>query len=156
MASRHDYGEVQVEKFFAMSLRGGLSFLLGLMFGLVSLALFSSVIPPNWGERLLLTALCVGIGTGIAVFASWFKPEASRNVIVIGFALAFGIAILGAFAGYTYAGIYDVEVRNDLLISRGSARSSAIWAFAIGGSTLLSTAFSGTYYGFRLWRYHEV
>ena len=157
MAARHDYGEVQVEKFFAMSLRGGLSFLLGLMFGLVSLALFSSVIPPNWGSRLLLTALCVGIGTGnrrirfvvqarglAQCHCDWLRSGVwNRN-----FRRIRGLHIRGPSD--------DVEVRNDLLISRGSARSSAIWAFAIGGSTLLSTAFSGTYYGFRLWRYHEV
>ncbi len=145
-----------MEKFFAMSLRGGLSFLLGLAFGMVSLALVSSVIPPYWSERLTLTALCVGICTGLAVFVSWFKPESSRSVITIGFLLAFGIAIFGSLGGYVYANIFDVEVRNELLIGRGSARSSAAWAFAVGCATILSTAFSGAYYAFRLWRYHEV
>ena len=145
-----------MEKIFAMLLRGGLSFILGLGFGLVSVVLFSSVIPPNWGERLIITALFVGICTGIAVFFSWFKPEASRNVIITGFVLAFAIAILGSFAGYLYAGIFEIEVRNEMLIARGSAKSPAIWSFAIGCSTLLATVFSGGYYAFRLFRYHEV
>ncbi len=145
-----------MEKIFAMSIRGGLSFILGLGFGLVSVALFSAVIPPNWGERLTITALCVGVFTGIAVFASWFKPEASRNVIITGCVVAFAIAILGSFAGYLYAGVFDIEVRNEMLISRGSAKSPAIWSFAIGCSTLLATLVSGGYYAFRLWRYHEV
>ncbi len=145
-----------MEKFFAMSLRGGLSFLLGLGFGLVSLALFSSIIPPAWSERLTLTALCVGICTGIAVSICWFKPESTRKVIATSLILAFGIAILGSFAGYLYAGIFDIQVRNDRLISRGSAETSAIWTFAVGCSAIFATVISGAYYAFRLWRYHEV
>ena len=145
-----------MEKFFAMTLRGGLSFLLGLGAGLVSLALFSSIIPPYWSERLTITVFCVGVGTGVAVFMSWFKPEASRNVIVISGLLAFGIAILGSLAGFMYANIYDVQVRNNYLISQGSSQGSAMWSFAIGLSTSLSTAICGAYYAFRLWRYHEV
>ena len=103
-----------------------------------------------------MTVLCVGIGTGIAVFVSWFKPEASRRVITISFLLAFGIAVIGSFAGYIYAGIFDIQVRNNLLIARGSAESSAIWSFAVGCSTLFATVISGAYYAFRLFRYHEV
>ena len=148
--------EVRVEKFFAMFLRGGLSFLLGLGAGMVGLALFSSIIPPYWSERLTITVLCVGLSTGFAVFLSWFKPESSRSVIVIACILAFGIAVAGSFAGYIYAGIFDVQVRNVMLIGRGSAQSTAIWAYAVGWSTLLATLVCGGYYAFRLWRYHEV
>ena len=145
-----------MEKFFAMALRGGLSFLLGLGAGLISLALFSSIIPPTWDERLTLTALCIGIGIGVAVFVSWFKPESTRKVMITSFVLAFGIAILGSLAGYLYANIFDVQVRNNYLIARGSAEGSAMWSFAVGLSVLLATLFSGAYYAFRLWRYHEV
>ncbi len=130
--------------------------MIGLAVGFVSLALFSSIIPPYWSERLTLIALIVGVCIGFVVAIAWFKPEASNRVIIIGFILAFSVAILGSLGGYIYAGIFDVEVRNDLLISRGSATSSAIWVFAIGCATVLSTAFSGIYYGFRLLRYHEV
>ena len=145
-----------MEKFFAMSLRGGLSFLLGLGSGLVSLALFSSLIPPTYSERLTLTAIFIGIGIGVAVFVSWFKPEATRKVIVISFILAFGLAILGSLAGFLYANIFDIQVRNNYLISRGSAEGSAMWTYAVGLSVLLGTLFNGAYYAFRLWRYHEV
>ena len=145
-----------MEKFFAMSLRGGLSFLLGLGFGLVSLALFSSIIPPTWSERLTLTALSIGIATGIAVFVSWLKPEATRNVLVTSFILAFGLAIIGSLAGFLYANVFEVQVRNNYLVAQGSAEGSAMWSFAIGLSTVLSTAICGAYYAFRLWRYHEV
>lgn len=139
-----------------MALRGGLSFLLGLLFGFVGLAFFSSIIPPYWDERLTLVALCVGISIGSAAAIAWLKPESSGSVIATSLALAFGVAILASFAGYIYAGVFDIQVRNDLLISRGSATSSAIWAFAIGCSTVASTTFGALYYGFRLWRYHEV
>ena len=145
-----------MEKIFAMALRGGLSFLLGLGFGLVGVALFSSIIPPYWSERLIITSLCVGVCIGIAVFFSWFKPESSGRVIVIAFILAFGISIIGSFAGFVYANVFEVEVRNTMLIGRGSAESSAMWAMAVGWSTLFATLFSGGYYAFRLFRYHEV
>ena len=145
-----------MEKFFAMALRGGLSCLLGLGAGLVSLVLFSSIIPPAWGERLTLTALSIGIATGIAVFVSWLKPEATRKVLVTSFILAFGLAIIGSLAGFLYANIFDVQVRNNYLIAQGSAEGSAMWSFAVGLSVLLATLFSGAYYAFRLWRYHEV
>ena len=145
-----------MEKFFAMFLRGGLSFLLGLGAGMVGLALFSSIIPYTWSERLTITAFCVGLCIGFAVFLSWFKPESSRGVIVVAFVLAFGIAIVGSFAGYIYAGVNDIQVRNVMLIGRGSAESTAIWSYAVILSTLCATLFSGAYYAFRLWRYHEV
>ena len=145
-----------MEKFFAMFLRGGLSFLLGLGAGLVSLALFSSIIPPSVSERLTITALCIGIGIGIAVSVSWFKPESTRKVMITSLALAFGLAILGSLAGFLYANIFDIQVRNNYLIARGSAEGSAMWSFAVGASVLLATLCCGAYYGFRLWRYHEV
>ena len=145
-----------MEKFFAMTLRGGLSFLLGLGAGLVSLVLFSSIIPPMWSERLTLTAIFIGIGIGVAVSVSWFKPESTRKVMLTSLVLAFGIAILGSLAGYLYANFFDVQVRNNYLIARGSAQGSAMWSFAVGSSVLLATLFSGAYYAFRLWRYHEV
>ncbi len=145
-----------MEIIFAMLIRGGLSFLVGVMLGFVSLALFSSIIPPDWVGRLNMITVAVGVSTGLAVFLSWFKPESSRRVIVVGFILAFGLAILGSLTGYFIADATAAEVRNDRLISRGSATTSAIWVFAVCGATLLSTAFSGLYYGFRLWRYHEV
>ena len=158
MCGRHSVTntESQLEKFFAMSLRGGLSFLLSLGFGMVSLALLASIIPPFWSGRLTITALGVGVSIGLAVFISWFKPESTRGVIATAFILAFGLAICGSFAGYLYAGIYDVQVRNTMLIGRGSAESSAIWTFAIAGSTILATGICGAYYAFRLFRYHEV
>ena len=149
-------GEQILEIAFAMLIRGGLSFLAALMLGFVSLALLSSTIPPTIGGRLDIIAVGVGICTGIPVFLAWLKPESNRGVIATGFALALGIAVFGSVAGYILAGILELEVRNDRLISRGSATTSAIWVFAISSATVLSTAVCGIYYGFRLWRYHEV
>ncbi len=145
-----------MEKFFAMSLRGGLSFLLGLFLGLISLALFSSIIPPTFGERLTLTALFIGIGIGFAVFVSWFKPESTRKVMITSFVLALGLAILGSLAGYLYANIFDIQVRNNYLVASGSAEGSAMWTYSVGLSVMLATLVSGAYYAFRLFRYHEV
>lgn len=145
-----------MEKFFAMSLRGGLSFLLGLFLGLISLALFSSIIPPTFGERLTLTALFIGIGIGFAVFVSWFKPESTRKVMITSFVLALGLAILGSLAGYLFANIFDIQVRNNYLVARGSAEGSAMWTYSVGLSVMLATLVSGAYYAFRLFRYHEV
>lgn len=149
--------EVQVEKIFALALRGGLSFLLGLLFGIAGLFIVHFVFfnVPVFRVTLLMMALGAGFGTGVAAFLAWLKPEASRGVITIGLALALGAAMIGAVAGYMYTEIFDAEVRNVTQISTGYLKSPAVWTYVMGG-TLFSTAMGAVYYSFRLWRYHEV
>ena len=146
-----------MEIFFAMALRGGLSFLLGLLFGIAGLFLVHFVFFnfPFFRVTLFLMALGAGFGVGVAVFLSWLKPESSNDVKLIGCALAFGTAMIGAIGGYYYTEIYDIEVRNVTQISTGYMKSPAVWVY-ITWATLLSTALGAVYYGFRLLRYHEV
>ena len=146
-----------MEKFFAMALRGGLSFLLGLLFGIAGLFIVHFVFFnfPFFRVTLFLMALGSGFGVGGAVFLSWLKPESTIDVKLIGCALAFGAAVIGAIGGYYYTEIYDVEVRNVTQISTGYLKSPAVWVYVMWG-TLFSTALGGVYYGFRLFRYHEV
>ena len=143
-----------MEIVFAMALRGGLSLLLGLMLSIGGLFL-SHLILPVWSVTLQSMALGAGVGAGVGCFLAWLKPESGRRVISIGFALAFGAAIIGSFAGYFYTELFNVDVRNVMLISTGYLRSPAVWTFVTFG-TLVSTSCGAVYYGFRLWRYHEV
>ena len=149
--------EAQVEQFFAMALRGGLSFLLGLLFGIAGLFIVHFVFFnfPFFRVTLFLMALGSGFGVGIAVFLSWLKPESTPDVKIIGCVLAFSTAMIGAIAGYYYTEMFNVEVRNVTQISTGYLKSPAVWVY-VTWATLLSTALGGLYYGFRLFRYHEV
>ncbi len=146
-----------MEIFFAMALRGGLSFLLGLLFGIAGLFLVHFVFFnfPFFRVTLFLMAVGSGLGVGVAVFLAWLKPEASIDVKIIGCVLAFATAMIGAIAGYYYTEIYDIEVRNVTQISTGYLKSPAVWVY-VTWATLLSTALGALYYGFRLLRYHEV
>ena len=146
-----------MELFFAMALRGGLSFLLGLLFGIAGLFIVHFVFFnfPFFRVTLFLMALGAGFGVGVAVFLSWLKPESTNDVKIIGCALAFGTAIIGAIGGYYYTEIYNIEVRNVTQISTGYMKSPAVWVYIIW-ATILSTALGAVYYGFRLLRYHEV
>ena len=146
-----------MEILFAMALRGGLSFLLGLLFGIAGLFIVHFIFFnfPFFRVTLFLMALGSGFGVGAAVFLSWLKPESSPDVKIVGCMVAFGAAMIGAIGGYYYTELYDVEVRNVTQISTGYLRSPAVWVYVTWG-TLLSTALGGVYYGFRLLRYHEV
>ena len=72
-----------MEQFFAIALRGGLGFILGLVFGIggliLALAVVPGLVPPVWTLVVL-----AGAGSGVAAFFSWFKPEANWKVKTIG------------------------------------------------------------------------
>jgi hypothetical protein len=145
----------RVEFFFAIAIRSGLSFLFGLLFGFGGLMVARSVIPGfSWSMEQLVWA--AGIGAGIAGFLAWLKPEANRRIISIGFVLAIIGALAGSWLGYWYGEVaYPDGVRNVMFVSTGNLRSPAVWTF-ITGAAIFSTIFGAIYYGFRLWRYHEV
>ena len=86
-----------MEIIFAMLIRGGLSFLVGVMLGFVSLALFSSIIPPDWVGRLNMITVAVGVSTGtcgvsIVVQARILAPRDSSRLHTGVWACDFGIA----------------------------------------------------------------
>jgi len=144
-----------LEFFLAMGLRGGISFILSLIFGfsgfLIAGATGHSVaVDIEW----FVWGTCIGAGS--ATFLAWLKPEAKYKIIYISLAIAFAGAMLGSWFGLWYGeSAYPDGVRNTRFAFASDARSPANWTF-IFGAAMISSIFGAVYYGFRLWRYHEV
>ena len=139
----------------ALAIRGGLAFVFGILFGMAGLVITFWVIPGLYVPPLWMLVFSTGIPASIAGFLAYFKPETKWRVLVIGFAIAVGGGVVGAWFGFFYAKVfYPDGVRNVLLVSR-SLRSPAIMPF-ITFASVFSTILGGLYYGFRAWRYHEV
>ena len=142
-------------EFFAIALRGGLGFILGLVFGIggliFALAVIPGLIPPIWTLVVL-----AGTGSGIAAFFSWFKPESNWKVKTIGFLLALAGGVAGAGLGYVWQQFaYPEGVRNVRFVAYGDVTSPAVFTYIVG-ATALSSLLGGAYYAFRLFRYNEV
>ena len=144
-----------MEQFFAIALRGGLGFILGLVFGIgglvLALAVVPGLVPPIWTLVVL-----AGAGSGVAAFFSWFKPEANWKVKTIGLSLALAGGLAGAGLGYVWGQFaYPEGVRNVRFVAYGDLRSPAVFTYIVG-ATALSSVLGGLYYAFRLLRYNEV
>lgn len=141
--------------FLAMSLRGGISFILALIFafaGFVVAGATGHSVATDLGWFIWGSAL----GAGAAVFFAWLKPESPYRIMLIGLAIALVGGILGSWLGLWYGeAAYPDGVRNTRFAFSSDARSPANWTF-IFGAALLSSIFGAVYYGFRLWRYNEV
>ena len=140
---------------FAITIRGGLGFILGLFFGVAGLFLALTAIPgltpPVWTMVVL-----AGVGSSVAAFLSWLKPESNWKIKVIGLALAVAGGLAGAGLGYLWGQIvYPEGVRNVRFVAYGDLKSPAVFTFILG-ATLLSSLLGGAYYAFRLFRYNEV
>ncbi|MDA0770226.1 MAG: hypothetical protein O2821_08400 [Chloroflexi bacterium] len=141
--------------FMAMGLRGGLSFIFAMIIGFAGFVVagatgHSAAVEIEW------FVWGTSIGAGTAAFISWLKPETRYQIIFVGLIVAFSGAILGSWLGLWYGeAAYPDGVRNVRFAFSGDARSPAFWTF-ITGAALLSTLFGAIYYGFRLWRYHEM
>lgn len=144
-----------MEIILAMGLRGGISFILSLIFGFVGFVIagatgHSVVLDIEW----FVWATCIGAGG--ATFIAWLKPEAKYKIIYISLAVAFVGAMLGSWFGLWYGeAAYPDGVRNTRFAFTSDAKSPANWTF-IFGAAMISSIFGAVYYGFRLWRYHEV
>ena len=142
-------------EFFAIALRGGLAFILGLVFGIAGLliarAVIPGLVPPVW-----TVVVMAGAGSGIAGYLSWFKPEANWKVKTIGLVLALGGGLIGAGLGFVWGQIsYPEGVRNVRFVAYGDLKSPAIFTYIVG-ATALSSVLGGVYYAYRLLRYNEV
>ncbi len=141
--------------FMAMALRGSISFILALLFGFAGL-LIPRLVGPGAGSSMATLIWGTAIGSGMAAFLSWLKPEVSYRIIFISLTVAVAGAILGSWLGFWYGeAAYPEGVRNVRFAFASSARSPAVWTF-IAGAAIFSTVFGGSYYGFRLWRFNEV
>ena len=141
--------------FMAMSLRGSISFILGILFGFAGF-----VVAGATGHSVSVDiewfVWSTGIGAAAAAFFSWLKPEAVYRIIFISLLLALVGAMLGSWLGLWYGeAAYPDGVRNTMFAFSSDARSPANWTF-ITGAAISSSLFGGIYYAFRLWRYNEV
>ncbi len=144
-----------MESILAILIRGGLGLILGILFGIAGLVLARWIVPGLRVETWILVVMS-GAGASVAGFLAFLKPEATWKVIWTGVALAFIGGIIGAWGGYGYGQIvYPDGVRNVQFVAYGDARSPAFVTF-VTGAAVVSTAFHGIYYAYRLWRYHEV
>lgn len=140
---------------FAITIRGGLGFIMGLFFGVGGLFLALTAIPgltpPVWSMVAL-----AGAGSSVAVFLSWLKPESNWKIKAIGLLLAVVGGLAGAGLGFLWGQIsYPEGVRNVRFAAYGDLKSPAVFTFILG-ATLLSSLLGGVYYTFRMMRYNEV
>jgi hypothetical protein len=106
---------------------------------------------PAW---VLITGSAVGAGA--AGFFAYLKPESSRRIISTTLIVAFIGSSTGAILGFWYGEVFYPEgVRNVYFVSTGTLRSPPVFAIVTGAS-IFTTALGAVYYGFRLFRYHEV
>ena len=144
------------EHVVALGIRGGLGFIFGVLFGIAGLMLTFWAVPEGWVPPIWLVVIVTGVGASIAGFLAWLKPESPWRVMWLGLLLALAGGVAGAWLGYLYGEVvYPEGVRNVQLISTGRLQSPAVVAF-ITGAAIFTTAVGSIYYGFRLWRYHEV
>ena len=146
---------LSAEYMFAIGIRGGLAFILGILFGIAGLLVTFWVIPGLYVPKMWQLVFATGASSSIAVFLAYIKPETTWRVLAIGLLIAVVGGLIGAWFGFFYAKVfYPDGVRNVMLVSR-SLRSPAIMPY-ITFASVFSTVLGGMYYGFRAWRYHEV
>ena len=145
-----------MESIFAFGIRAGLGFIFALLFGIAGLILTFWILPEGYVPPMWLLVTTTGVAASIAAFLAWLKPESNWRVVFYGLLLALAGGIAGGWVGFGYSKIvYPDGIRNVMLVS-GPKLSSAPVVVFITGAAIASTALGSIYYGFRLWRYHEV
>ncbi len=144
-----------MERVMALSIRAGLSLIIGFMIGglfLVGALLIGTLMfnPPTRPPMLLLS-LIVGFGCGLAAFLCFFKPESSFKVNCISLLTAAATGILGGYLGTFLSN--PEGVRNQRMVA-SSITSPDVTPFVYMG-VLLATVATGTWYAYRLWMYNE-
>lgn len=141
--------------FMAMSLRGGMSLILALIFGFAGM-LITRFVASDGGTAMSTLVWGASYGAAAGAFLSWLKPDLTYRLIFVSLIVAAVGAVVGTWLGFWYGEVaYPEGVRNVRFAFTSSARSPAVWTF-IAGAALSSTLFGGIYYGFRLWRFNEV
>lgn len=144
-----------MEFFFAVAIRAGLGFILGIILGMAGIFFVFWVTPQVWVPPMWLLVIAAGASSSIAGFLGFLKPEAAWKVIWTTLIVAFASGMAGAWFGFWYAGeFYPEGVRNPALAAR-SLRSPAIAPFFLFAAVFTSF-FGSIYYSVRFWRYHEV
>ena len=144
-----------MEMVMALSIRAGLSLIIGFMIGglfLIGTLLIGTLMfnpptsPPMW-----LLSLSVGLGCGLTAFICFFKPESSYKINGITLLTSATAGLLGGYIGTFLSN--PEGVRNQRMVA-SSLTSPDVTPFVYMG-VLLATVATGTWYAYRLWVYNE-
>ena len=144
-----------MERVIALSIRAGLSLIIGFVIGaffliatpLIGTLMFNPPIsPPMW-----FLSLSVGLGCGLAAFLCFFKPESDHKINGITLLISSTTGLLGGYIGTFLSN--PEGVRNQRMVA-SSLTSPDVAPFVYMG-VLLATVATGTWYAYRHWTYNE-